>query len=72
MAEDREALLQHYREMREALLSAIDGLSDESMAEPTLDGWSIKDHLAHIALWDDIRTSEVTRISTGHTTQPGA
>jgi hypothetical protein len=52
--------------MREELLSAISGLSDELMTEPSLDGWSIKDHLAHIALWDDIRASEVTRISAGH------
>src|SRR3990172_10667047 len=66
MAEDRDALLQHYREMREELLAAIDGLSDELMTEPSLDGWSIKDHLAHLALWDDIRASEVVRISSGH------
>ena len=66
MAEDREALLQHYRQMREEMLSAIHGLSDELMAEPSLDGWSVKDHLAHLALWDDIRTSEVVRISAGH------
>lgn len=66
MAEDKETLLQHYREMREDLLSAIDGLSDELMTEPSLDGWSVKDHLAHLALWDDIRASEVVRISSGH------
>ena len=66
MAEDRDALLQHYRKMREELLSAIDGLSDELMTEPSLDGWSVKDHLAHLALWDDIRASEVVRISAGH------
>ena len=66
MAEDRDALLQHYREMRQELLSAIDGLSDELMTEPSLDGWSAKDHLAHLALWDDIRASEVVRISAGH------
>ena len=66
MAEDRDALLQHYREMREELLSAIDGLSDELMTEPSLDGWSVKDHLAHLALWDDLRASEVVRISAGH------
>ena len=65
MAEDRDALLQHYRKMREELLSAIDGLSDELMTEPSLDGWSVKDHLAHLALWDDIRASEVVRISAG-------
>lgn len=66
MAEDRDALVRHYREMREELLTAIDGLSDELMTEPSLDGWSVKDHLAHLALWDDLRASEVVRISAGH------
>jgi uncharacterized damage-inducible protein DinB len=66
MAEDRDALLRHYRQMREDLLSAIEGLSDELMTEPSIDGWSVKDHLAHVALWDDIRASEVARISAGH------
>ncbi len=66
MAEDRDALLQHYRRMREELLSAIRGLSDELMTEPSLNGWSVKDHLAHLALWDDIRACEVARISAGH------
>ena len=59
-------MLRHYRQMREELLSAIDGLSDELMTEPSLDDWSVKDHLAHLALWDDIRASEVVRISAGH------
>jgi len=59
-------LLQHYRQMREELLAAIHGLSDELLTEPSLDGWSVKDHLAHLALWDDIRAGEVARISAGH------
>lgn len=66
MAEDKEALLQHYRRMRDDLLAAIHGLSDEKMTDPSLDGWSVEDHLAHLALWDDIRASEVARISAGH------
>ncbi|HZU75349.1 MAG TPA: maleylpyruvate isomerase N-terminal domain-containing protein [Dehalococcoidia bacterium] len=66
MAEDRDALLQHYRAMREDLLAAIDGLSDDRLIEPSIDGWSVKDHLAHLALWDDIRAAEVTRIAAGH------
>jgi hypothetical protein len=66
MGEDRDALLQHYREMRAELLSAVDGLSDEVMSERSLDGWSVKDHLAHLALWDDLRAAEVARISAGH------
>ncbi|MBM3945992.1 MAG: DinB family protein, partial [SAR202 cluster bacterium] len=66
MPETREDLLRHYHQMRQDLLSAINGLADEQMTEPSLDGWSVKDHLAHIALWDDIRVSEVVRISAGH------
>lgn len=65
MAEDRDALLRHYREMRAGLLDAIAGLSDAQLSETSLDGWSVKDHLAHLAMWDDIRASEVVRISTG-------
>jgi|SRR5919106_5049393 uncharacterized damage-inducible protein DinB len=66
MTEDRDGLLQHYRQTREELLAAIDGLSDELLSEPSLDGWSVKDHLAHLALWDDVRAGEVARISAGH------
>ena len=66
MAEDREALLEHYRRMRAELLAAIEGLGDELMTEQSLDGWSVKDHVAHLALWDEIRASEVARISAGH------
>ena len=66
MAEDREALLAHYMQMRKALLASIDGLGDEQLLDPSIDGWAGKDHLAHIALWDDIRADEITRISAGH------
>lgn len=66
MDEDKDALLEHYRRMRDDLLAAIRGLSDDLMTEPSLDGWSVKDHLAHLALWDDIRADEVARISAGH------
>jgi uncharacterized damage-inducible protein DinB len=68
MPEDREALLQHYRETRKDLLVAIDGLSDDQLSERSLDGWSVKDHLAHLALWDDVRAQEVERISAGQAT----
>lgn len=66
MAEDRQDLLLHYRKSREQLLAAIAGLTDEQMSEPSIDGWSVKDHLYHLALWDDLRAGEVERISAGH------
>jgi uncharacterized damage-inducible protein DinB len=64
--QDKDALLRHYRDTRAELLAAIEGLSDELLSEPTLDGWSVKDHLTHLAFWDDIRAGEVARISAGY------
>lgn len=65
MPEDRQALLDHYRTTRQALFVAIDGLSDDLLTERSLDGWSVKDHLAHLAVWDEVRAAEVERISAG-------
>ncbi len=65
MAEDRDALLRHYRQMRQELLAAIEGVSDDRLEEASLDGWSVKDHLVHIALWDELRAEEVARVSAG-------
>ena len=64
--EDREGLLAHYGKMRAGLLSAIEGLGEERLVERTLDGWSVKDHLAHVAMWDEMRAGEVERVSAGH------
>src|SRR5438067_10620369 len=66
MPEDKGNLLQHYGYTRATLLAAIEGLTDDQLSDPSLDGWTVKDHLAHIALWDDIRASEVARISAGY------
>jgi hypothetical protein len=65
MTRTRESLLQHYYQTRKNLISTLEGLTDEHLVERSLDGWSVKDHLAHLALWDDIRASEVVRISSG-------
>jgi uncharacterized damage-inducible protein DinB len=66
LAEDRTALAEHYRKARAELEAAIDGLSDERMLETSLDGWSVTDHLAHIAAWDEVRAAEIRRIGAGH------
>lgn len=65
-AEDRDELLREYQRSRGRLLAAIDGLTDDQMTERSLDGWSVTDHLAHLAAWDEVRAQEVERISAGH------
>jgi uncharacterized damage-inducible protein DinB len=65
MADGRQDLLAHYRRMQDQVEAAIEGLTDEEMSEPSLDGWSVKDHLLHLALWHELRAQEVTRISAG-------
>ena len=47
--EERDEVRRLRRQVR-VLLAAITGLSGEEMTEPSLDGWSVKDHLAHLAL----------------------
>jgi hypothetical protein len=61
----RNEIINHYRSVRAELEEAMSGLSESQMTEPTLDGWSIKDHLAHLALWDDMRVQEIARVSAG-------
>ena len=67
VAAERESIREHYREVRAPLLAALEGLSPEQMLEPSLDGWSVKDHLAHLTVWDEIRVQEIARVSAGGT-----
>lgn len=61
----RRDLHDHYHRSREAVLAAIDGLPDAQMTEQTIDGWSVKDHLIHLAVWHEIRRFEIDRVSAG-------
>ncbi len=61
----RDELRQHYERSRATMLAAIDGLSDGDMSIAAIDGWSVKDHLTHVTVWDEIRASEIERISAG-------
>jgi len=61
----RSAIVQSYQEVRAELMAAIDGLSDAQLTDLSFDGWSVKDHLAHLIVWDEIRAGEIARISAG-------
>ena len=61
----RRDLHEHYTRSRESVIAAIDGLTDEQMTEQSIDGWSVKDHLIHLAVWHEIRRGEIERVSAG-------
>jgi biotin operon repressor len=63
--EGRAALLQGFTQSRAALLAAIEGLTEEQMVEQSIGDWSVKDHLLHVAQWDEWRSFEIRRVSQG-------
>src|ERR1700730_9693834 len=48
----RAALLDRIRRSWDTLQSAVDSLDERRISAPGPEGWSIKDHLAHIAHWE--------------------
>ena len=64
-APDRDQLVLGLRAARTRVLEAIAGLSEEQMSRREMDGWSVKDHLAHLTVWHEMRFFEVTRIARG-------
>ena len=62
---DRDQLIMELKAARAQVLEAVAGLSEEQMSKPELDGWSVKDHLNHLAVCDEIRFHEIGRVSRG-------
>jgi uncharacterized damage-inducible protein DinB len=63
---ERRAVLAAFDASQAALLGAIDGLTEAQLAEPSLDGWSVKDHLTHLAQWHELRWLDLTRLAAGY------
>jgi DinB superfamily len=61
----RDQLLLEMRTARSRVLAAVEGLSEEQMSRPEIDGWSVKDHLSHLTACDEFRFYEIGRISRG-------
>jgi len=49
---DRTALDERIRRSWEELQAAVGSLDDGQLTAPGPDGWSVKDHLAHLAAWE--------------------
>lgn len=48
----RSELLETIGREWDELRETIDGIDEEQLTEPGPDGWTIKDHLAHLAHWE--------------------
>jgi hypothetical protein len=49
---------------RERILSLVAGLTDEEMAVPSDDGWTIGAQIAHLAFWDRVHSGRL-RVALG-------
>lgn len=68
---DRIALLDAIQTERARFEALLAPLSEEQLCSPTLDGqWSIKDIMAHIAVWEQICARWLEEFSRGVAPQP--
>ena len=66
VADDRRTVLESFDSEGAELMSAIEGLSETALEEPSLNGWSVKDHLSHLAQWEELRYLDTVRIAAGY------
>src|SRR5687768_10007018 len=52
MPKNKAELLDQLSNGRKHLQELVDSLSDEQIMFQGADGWSVKDHLAHLAMWE--------------------
>ena len=59
-------MLLELEEARHDLLRAVEGLSETEMTRPLAEAdWAVKDVLAHVASWDELRCFEIARVTRG-------
>jgi hypothetical protein len=61
----RDKLIEDMATARARVMDAISGLDEAQASRPEIDGWSVKDQLAHLTVCDEIRFHEINRISRG-------
>ena len=61
----RDQLILEMKAARERVMAAVEGLTEDQMSRPELDGWSVKDHLIHLTACDEFRFYEIGRVSRG-------
>ena len=58
-------MLLEMKAARSRVLAAAEGLTEEQLSRAGIDGWSVKDHLAHLTVCDEFRFYEIGRVSRG-------
>jgi hypothetical protein len=64
---EKQKLVQWAEHAHTNLLSSIEGLTEEQASRREIDGWSVKDHLTHVTVWNEMRFFELHRIGQGGT-----
>jgi hypothetical protein len=62
---DADVIIQQLTAARSQVMDAIRGMTEDQVSESGADGWSVKDHLAHLTVWDEFRFFEISRIARG-------
>jgi hypothetical protein len=66
----KDTLLQQLDDGFQSLIASVDGLSDEQMLMVWLDGWGVRDILAHTAGWHREMSKAFERIARGERPVP--
>ena len=67
---EKETALQSLESEYKNLRQAIDGLDVVQMERPWLDGWSVKDIVAHVLGWQRVSTTALQRMARGERPTP--
>ena len=61
----RQEIVREYDRAAAAISAVVVGLSEEQASRPEIDGWSVNDHLRHVAIWHEMRFFEISRVARG-------
>jgi hypothetical protein len=67
---EKESALQQLEQEAGNLQKALDGLTNEQMEQPFLDGWSVRDLMGHILGWQRESTMMLERMARGERPAP--
>jgi len=67
---DKQGVIAEYRAAYSTFRSAVEGLSEEQMTKPFMDGWSVREVVGHIAGWHDQLGMGLERMAQGQRPSP--